>query len=243
MSHLIHVLSHWVLHAFARHRYVILFSLVLVEEAGVPIPIPGDTLVMIAGGQAHKTPIYDGIIIALSSLAVFLGSSALYFVSRRGGRALLARYGKFMRLHPSRVERVERWFQKRGKIAIICGRLIPGLRIPTTIMAGLSDISYRVYAPTAAIAAVIWSLFYFFIGALIQREWGLVTGVVTGLLDELSDYVVVIWITLLLLSVSFGAWQVSLRMQRRRARIRVDRYERSHRQLSDSVNGADGTEH
>ncbi|OYV58012.1 MAG: hypothetical protein B7Z69_10295, partial [Actinobacteria bacterium 21-73-9] len=37
-------------------------------------------------------------------------------------------------------------------------------------------------APTAAIAAVIWSLFYFFVGAVIRREWGVVTGVVSGLL-------------------------------------------------------------
>jgi membrane protein DedA with SNARE-associated domain len=240
MAHLIHALSHWVLHSFARHRYPILFFLVLIEEAGVPIPIPGDSLVMIAGGQAHKTFAYSFAIIALSSLAVFLGSSLLYIVSRRGGRALLARYGKYMRLHPQRLERMERWFQRRGPLAIIFGRLIPGLRIPTTIIAGLSDISYRVYAPTAAIAAVIWSLFYFFVGALIQREWGVVTGVVTGLLDETSDYIVVIWILLILLSIGFGGWHVTRRVRRRRLRQHLH-LPHHQRPRADALSEADGT--
>lgn len=242
MSHLIHALSHWVLHSFARHRYPILFFLVLIEEAGVPIPIPGDSLVMIAGGQAHKTLGYSVLIIALSSLAVFLGSSILYFVSRRGGRALLAKYGKFMRLHPHRLERIERWFQARGPLVIIFGRLIPGLRVPTTIMAGLSDISYRVYAPTAAIAAVIWSLFYFFIGAAIRREWGVVTGVVSGLLDVASDYIVVVWVLLALLSIGFGGWHVTRRVRRRRlrSRLHLPRHH-SQRPQADAISEADGT--
>lgn len=224
MSHLIHALTHWVLHQFARQRYGILFSLVLVEEAGVPIPIPGDTLVMIAGGAAHKTLAYDIIIISLSSLAVFLGSSILYVISRRGGRALLLRYGKYVRLHPTRVERVEGWFQRHGVTAIILGRLIPGLRIPTTLMAGLSNVSYRVYAPTSALAAVIWSLFYFVVGAAARREWGLVTAIVSGLLDQLSDYVVVVWIVVISLSLLVGAWQVSRRVRRgRRRKLEKDR--------------------
>ena len=220
MSHLIHALTRWVLHQFSRQRYLILFSLVFVEEAGVPLPLPGDSLVMIAGGQAHKTISYDVIVISLSSLAVFLGSSVLYFISRRGGRALLVRYGKFVRLHPSRIERVEGWFQRHGISAIIIGRLVPGVRIPTAIMAGLSNVSYRVYAPTSALAAVIWSLFYFFVGAAVQREWGLVTAVVSGLLDQLSDYVVVVWIMVIALSLFFGAWHVSRRVRRARRRAR-----------------------
>ena len=244
MGHLIQMLTQWVLREFARRRFVILFSLVLVEEAGIPIPIPGDTLVMLAGGQAHKTLGYDVAIIGLSSLAVFLGSSILYVVSRRGGRALLAKYGKFMRLHPTRLERVEGWFQRRGRAAIIFGRLIPGLRIPTTIMAGLTNISYRVYAPTAAIAAVIWSLFYFFVGAAIQREWGVVTALVSGLLDVLSDSVVLVWIAVILLSISgasFGAFHVTRRVRRRRFLERADLMRRSPRLTTTSSSEADGT--
>jgi membrane protein DedA with SNARE-associated domain len=149
-----------------------------------------------------------------------------------------------MRLHPQRLERMERWFQRRGPLAIICGRLIPGLRIPTTIIAGLSDISYRVYAPTAAIAAVIWSLFYFFVGALIQREWGVVTGVVTGLLDETSDYIVVIWILLILLSIGFGGWHVTRRVRRRRLRNHLHLPHHHHqRPRADALSEADGTGH
>lgn len=220
MSHLIHALTRWVLHQYARQRFLILFSVVFVEEAGVPLPLPGDSLVMFAGGQTHKTIAYDVAVIALSSLAVFLGSSVLYFISWRGGRALLHRYGKFVHLHPERVERVEGWFRRHGVSAVILGRLIPGVRIPTTIMAGLSNVSYRVFALASAIASVIWSVFYFFIGVAVQREWGLLTAVFSGLLDQLSDDVLIVWAAVIALSVLIGARHVSRRVRRGRQRMR-----------------------
>lgn len=40
---------------------------------------------------------------------------------------------------------------------MILGRLIPGLRIPTTIMAGLSGMPYRQFVSSALPAALIWS--------------------------------------------------------------------------------------
>lgn len=219
MSHFIHALSTWVLHQFARQPYVILFSIVFVEEAGIPLPIPGDALVILAGAQAHKTVVYDMIILSISSLAVFLGSTVLYFVSRRSG-LLLLRYGRLVRLSRSRIERVELWFRRHGKSAIIFGRLIPGVRIPTTIMAGLSNVPFRVFAPANAIAAVIWSLFYFFLGAAVQREWRLLTAVFSSLLDQLSDGVLVVWTVVISLGLLLGAWHVSRRVRKAHRRKR-----------------------
>jgi membrane protein DedA with SNARE-associated domain len=216
--HLIESLTQLVLHIYAAHQVSALFLFVLIEEAGLPIPIPGDTLVMLAGAAPHPTFGYDVSVVGLSSIAVFLGSSTLYAVSRRGGRPLLDKYGRYIRLNQRRLERMERWFLRRGKLAIIFGRLIPGLRIPTTIMAGLSDVPYSVYAPTAAIAAVVWSLIYFFAGVLIQEEWGLITSVVSGLLDDVSDSVIWLRVGLFLLSIvlSGGTWHLSRRLRRAR---------------------------
>src|SRR5262249_30084949 len=145
------------LHFLSAHRLAALGVLVFLEEAGIPIPIPGDTLVILAGATHHKSAGYVAAALAISSIAVFAGSSILYGLARRGGRPLLDKYGKFIHLNERRLQRMERWFERRGRGAIVLGRLIPGLRIPTTIMAGLADVPYRVYAPTNALAAVIWS--------------------------------------------------------------------------------------
>lgn len=210
-------LSRLVLHFYLAHQFSALFILVLIEEAGIPIPIPGDTLVMLAGAHRHKTVGYDITIVLLSSLAVFIGSSILYFVMRSKGRPLLEKYGKYIRLNERRLEMLERWFVKRGRLAIILGRLIPGLRIPTTIMAGLADVPYSVYAPTAALAAVIWSLFYFWVGVALQQGWQLISAYAAGVLDDLTGSIVWVWL-FVLLCVSGGTLHVGRLLWRGRAR-------------------------
>jgi membrane protein DedA with SNARE-associated domain len=148
---------------------------------------------------------------------VFIGSSLLFFVMRHKGRPLLEKYGKYIHLNRGRLDMLERWFVRRGRLAIILGRLIPGLRIPTTIMAGLADVSYSVYAPTAALAAVIWSLFYFWIGVALQHGWQLVSAYTAGLLDDLTGSIVWVWL-FVLLCISGGTLHVGWRLWRVRAR-------------------------
>jgi membrane-associated protein len=210
-------LSHMVLHFYFAHQVAALFTLVLIEEAGIPIPIPGDTLVMLAGARYHKTLGYEVTMLLASSLAVFIGSSLLFFVMRRKGRPLLEKYGKYIRLNRGRLDMLERWFVRRGRLAIILGRLIPGLRIPTTIMAGLADVPYSVYAPTAALAAVIWSLFYFWVGVALLHGWQLISAYAAGLLDDLTGSIVWVWL-FVLLCVSGGTLHVGWRLWRVRAR-------------------------
>ena len=198
---LLHTVSRLIWAFYRAHRYGALFFLVLIEEAGVPIPIPGDTLVMLAGLERHKTVTYVAAVIGFSSLAVFIGSSLLFLLVRRGGRPLLEKYGKFLHLNQRRLDRIERWVARRGRFALIFGRLIPGLRMPTTVMAGLSGVPYSVFAPTAAVAALFWATFYFALGALLRYEWGFISTLAAGSLDEVSKPIFYVW---LLVVMSFG---------------------------------------
>lgn len=215
-------LAHWLIQFYNAHQLPALFLLVFIEEAGIPIPIPGDTLVMIAGLQRDRGLLYDATVIGLASLAVFLGSSVLYFIMRRGGRPFLLRFGKYLHLHPERLERVERWFLKRGRVAIVLGRLIPGIRIPTTVMAGLSGMTYSQYAPVNALAAVIWSVVYFYLGVLLQEEVQYVITILAGYLDTLSTPAVILWL-LLILTVGGGGFHIFRRVRRHRRKLSAAR--------------------
>jgi membrane protein DedA with SNARE-associated domain len=213
---LLNHLAHVVLALYSGHQFPALFGLLTLEEAGIPLPVPGDMLVMLAGEHHRQMLIYDMQIILVASLAVFVGSSLLYGVSRRGGRALIAKYGKYMHLSEGRLARMERWFARHGAVSMVLGRLIPGLRIPTTVMAGLSNVPYRVYAPTAAIAALIWSAIYFWLGVAIHHEMRYFTAFVAGIPDTVSLWIILVAALFLLLGVS-GTWHVRRRARRRTA--------------------------
>jgi len=214
----IHALVQAVLDFYHAHQFTGLFLLVFIEEAGIPIPIPGDALVTIAGLERRGT-LYAAEVIGLASAAVFLGSSILFLATRRGGRPLIRRFGKYVLLHEDRLARMERWFAARGRLAIIFGRLIPGLRIPTTVMAGLSGISYPEYAATAAVAAVVWASFFFFLGALVEHEFRFVLAFLAGLLDLLSDSVVTVWVVIGLLVLATGTLHIVVQRRRERRRF------------------------
>ena len=216
--HILPGLTHTVLHLLHTYGVFALFGLLLIEEAGVPLPAPGDTLIALAGAQPHRTLPYTVEVLALCTAAVFLGSSALYWVMRIGGRSFLNRYGSRLHLNPRRLEQMEAWITRHGTRAIILGRLIPGLRVPTTVMCGLSGIPYRVYAPSAALAGLIWSALYFLLGAVLQRRMGVLTSYFAGLLDTIGDSTLLTALAVaLLIALAFGGWHLYRRWQARRA--------------------------
>ncbi len=219
--------THAILHLYMAHQFSVLFFVLLVEEAGLPSPLPGDSLVALAGTHNKISLGYTLSVIAISTLAVFIGSSLLYYLMRRGGRPFLDRYGKWLHLTPQRLDRMELWFQRHGAVAIIIGRLIPGLRGPTTVMAGISGVPYRTFLPATLGAAALWSIFYFYAGLLLQRSLVRVPAFIAGELDSVGDWVVLV-LSLLVLASAI----IVLRFRHVRRRTRRETTARQSKLLS-----------
>src|SRR5271165_1971487 len=167
-------------HFFSTHAIGALFLLILIEEAGIPLPVPGDTLLFLAASQPHASAAYRIALILAASLAAIIGSSLLFNIMHRAGRPLLLKYGKFLHLSPQRLAKMEAWFGRRGWVALLGGRLIPGLRIPTTVMAGCSGLPYREYLKYGSVAAVMWSAIFVLLGSFFSRGIWQLTGTITS---------------------------------------------------------------
>ena len=119
-----------------RYDDVAVFVLVLIEECGVPLPLPGDLVMMVAGFRVARGEMNLFVTLFLLELATLIGSSFLYWLAARGGRPLLYRYGRFIHLDRAKLDKAEGWVKRHGALAIVMGRIIPGLRMPTAIAAG-----------------------------------------------------------------------------------------------------------
>ncbi len=201
---------------YLAHEFLALFLLLLIEEAGIPLPIPGDALVAWAGARHARAPGSTLEVLAVSSAGVFIGSTLLYTLMRRRGRPLLDKFGRYLHLSGKRLDRMERWFRRHGLVAILCGRMIPGLRIPTTVMAGLSEVPYRTYALACAITAVAWAALYFYLGEVLQRPMTYITTRVLGRLDTVSDWLILV-IVLALVAAVATTWYLRRRARQRNA--------------------------
>src|SRR5437588_11335920 len=108
-----------------QHGLLAAFVFLLIEEAGVPVPVPGDLLMLVLGVHARLgiVPVWQAV--AATWLGTIIGTSTLYFVARRAGRGLVYRYGRFIPLSPDRLDRTEQWLKKHGSRAVFLGRLVP----------------------------------------------------------------------------------------------------------------------
>lgn len=143
---------------FRRNAFIPGFVALYLEESGIPLPAPGDVFVMYVG--VHVPHQISAWVVAWLGLivAVVLGATNLFLLSRRYGRRLAeSSYAEYAHLSHDRLLRAEKWFRRYGVLAIIFGRHIPGFRIPITVAAGVFRVPYRVFAPSVAVSTAIWA--------------------------------------------------------------------------------------
>jgi membrane protein DedA with SNARE-associated domain len=151
----------------SQYGYLVGFALIYIEESGIPLFIPGDAFLVYVG---HSLPYSFPVLFAAwlgFILAVILGSSNLYLLSRRYGRRLLEhRVAKYLHLTQERIDSAERWFRRYGPWALIFGRHIPGFRVPLTVAAGILELPYRVFVISVAVSSSIWAGVFLVLGAV-----------------------------------------------------------------------------
>ena len=144
-----------------RFSYFGLFLILFVEEGGIPLPVPGD--IFIATVSALPKSNYFLIVLTVV-LATLAGSTILFTLAQKIGHPLIVKFGPKIKITPQKIKKIERWFEKYGGWAIVIGRLIPGLRIVTPVVAGLFGVSYKTFWLYTAIAAFIWANIYYVLG-------------------------------------------------------------------------------
>ncbi len=151
-----------------QHGLLSAFVLLLLEEAGVPLPVPGDVLMLVVGVRVHQAHLVLWQVLAVMEAATVLGAGILYVVSARAGRPLVHRYGRFLRLNPARLGRAEDWIRQGGWRAIVLLRLVPGLRIATVVGCGIFGVPFRLFLPALAFGGfgylVVYTLLGYFVG-------------------------------------------------------------------------------
>lgn len=163
-----------VLPFFAEYPYSALFGMIFIEELGIWLPIPGDAVVVLFGVWSRQNLVEFIPTLLVICAATALGSSGLFFFSRWLGNMLLSRYPKILRyLHITQrnIDVIEGWMAKYGMIVLIICRLIFGLRIISTVAAGMLDVPYRTFITATMIGTVLWTVGLYSLGALLGREF------------------------------------------------------------------------
>jgi membrane protein DedA with SNARE-associated domain len=131
-------------------------GLLLPMEAGVPIPVPADLVMLLVGERVAEGafPLWAAIV-ALEVVAL-VGTATLFLVARGPGHAVVSRLGSRIGLPPERFDRATEMVERRGRSALVVGRATPGVRTVTVIAAGASGLKTRRAIPALAIGASVF---------------------------------------------------------------------------------------
>ncbi len=165
---------------FVRYEYLALLLVFLISEAGVPLPFPNYLLILYATYLLGEGKGNVFLIFLSAALGMILGAWILYWIAQRGGHPLLQRYGKYIRLQPDRLARVEAWLKRRGGVAVFLGRLAPGIRVQTALVAGLFRVPGAVFAASVTLSAMVWVFVYVLAGILMQDQYDRLYGFIKG---------------------------------------------------------------
>jgi len=144
----------------------VIAGLVFIEESGIPVPFaPGDLLLIIAGIAIASDTVEPVPMLAALLTASVLGAMIGREVFAAVGRPALIKAADALGFRPA-LERATRLLRSRGAPAVFIGRLIPGLRISTTQVAGVSKMPRLTFAVGLIPSVVVYIAFFVGLGAL-----------------------------------------------------------------------------
>ena len=147
--------------------------LMAIESAAIPfpseliMPLAGWLLIQDKGGSAWLVAL-AGFYGALGNL---LGSWLAYWVSLKGGRPLLRKYGKYVLVTHEEVDKAEVWFSKYGNAAVFFARLMPVVRTFISVPAGIARMNFWKFSIYTFTGSFPWSLGLAYGGFLLGENW------------------------------------------------------------------------
>jgi membrane protein DedA with SNARE-associated domain len=107
------------------------------KEIGIPSPGLTQGLLLYAGYQFSYGEIHIGMgIVLFSFLGSLSGAYLIYCLFRFGGHKLLARINHHVFISPKAMEKARNKVATNSLMTVLVGRSIPGLMVPTSIVAG-----------------------------------------------------------------------------------------------------------
>lgn len=136
------------------YGYLAVGLLVLLDNAA--IPVPGQTVLILAAVYAGAGQLNLAAVIAVAVVAAVLGDCLGYLLGRYGGRALVHRYGRYVGLSGARLQKAEDFFERNGGKVILVARFIDGLRQTNGIIAGTTGMPFRRFMLWNTLGALLW---------------------------------------------------------------------------------------
>ena len=166
-------MADWMTDLIAEHGYFALVLLMLLEN--IFPPIPSELIMPFAGYAAAKGDINPIGAVVAGSAGSLLGAFAWYGVGYGLGTERLKRfanrYGRWLTMSESDVDRAQRWFERYGGAAVCIGRLVPAVRSVISAPAGIAQMGLIRFLLWSTAGTVVWTTVLTSLGYLLGSRF------------------------------------------------------------------------
>ena len=156
--------------------YLVVGGIAAVEN--VFPPVPADVVALFGGflaGTGQGNPWLMFLIVWIGNVATAL---LMYWVGRTKGTGFFqGRIGRKL-LQPKQMEKLSRFYERRGVIVIFISRFLPMFRAVVPIFAGTSRVGFWSAAIPMAVASGLWYGLLIYLGATAGENWEQIRGAV-----------------------------------------------------------------
>lgn len=115
--------------------------------------LEGETVLALAGFAAHRGYLSFPAVVAIAAIAGFCGDTFYFWLGRRHGERILARFASVAR----QADKVHQLIERYHEGVILGVRFAYGLRIAGPILIGTSNVPAWRFVAFNAIGAVLWA--------------------------------------------------------------------------------------
>jgi membrane protein DedA with SNARE-associated domain len=148
--------------------YLGVFVCVFVGNLG--IPVPEETVMLVAGFLAGRGILQLEYVYLVCVLSAVSGECCGFFIGRHGGQRVIARLATRFTSIRQRYERLQLFFHTHGSKAVFMARFIAGVRFMAGPMAGAAGMPFLRFLGWNLLGAILWCTLVATIGYLVGDE-------------------------------------------------------------------------
>jgi membrane protein DedA with SNARE-associated domain len=182
-------LTNWAQEALSAGGSIAL-ALVMLAENLFP-PIPSELVLPYAGFEVSRGSIPFVQALLASTIGSVVGAVMLYALGRYGGRPLVLRWQRVLRLSEADLDRADRWLDRYGSFLVFGARMVPIARSVVSIPAGWSEMPFGRFLLLTTAGTAIWNTVLIGAGALLGENYEQVANVVGTFSDVILAVAVI----------------------------------------------------
>ncbi len=129
----------------------------------------------LAGFTINQGKLNFTLVIIAGTIGSVLGAIPWYFLGKYWGlkriKKIAERYGKWITISGEDLEKVKIWFDRRGNLAVLIGRLVPGIRTYISLPAGINKMCLWSFLTYSILGTFLWVSFLTGIGYILGANY------------------------------------------------------------------------